>query len=515
MANLLFDPLISTQDGRFCLPGALAALARGGVRRWPGLRPHQRPAWHMFLVQLAALALYRASLDTPPETEEAWRELLLGLTGDDQRPWALAGPDDQPAFLQPPAPPGLSWTRVETPDGIDMLIRARNHDLKQQIAWDADAEDWIFALVSLQTMEGYGGRGNFGIARMNAGSSSRPLLGLAPAGPDGGGPDPASWWRRDLGRLLALRRKGLETAPGRPGGPALLWLLDWPEGQQLALSELDPWAIEVCRRIRLAEEGGRIVGRRATSTTARIDAKVFQGVTGDPWAPVTASASPKSLTLGEGDFTYQRLCDLMFSEGWVPPPLALPGPETGAHVLVAEAISRGNSKTDGFKSRIVPVPGPAARRLSGPRRGEIGALAKTQMEEIKVFDEALRDALALMAKGGDLEKAGKKHYARSAPARARFDRRADALFFGALWARAEAEDAAEREAAVLAFLRALLAAATVTLERELPEIPCPSALRPRALARARGAFRSRVDRGLGGSASFRLLSGKEAANGQS
>ena len=69
MTSLLDDPLITTQAGRFSLPGLLAALARDEVRRWPALRPHQRPAWHMFLVQLAALALDGAQRDAPPEVE--------------------------------------------------------------------------------------------------------------------------------------------------------------------------------------------------------------------------------------------------------------------------------------------------------------------------------------------------------------------------------------------------------------------------------------------------------------
>lgn len=509
MLNLLDDALISTQAGRLALPGLLAALARGEVRRWSALRPHQRPAWHMFLVQLAALALHRAGLGAPPESEAEWRDLLLALTAGDAQPWALTGPEDSPAFLQPPAPSGLAWTPVETPDGLDMLISARNHDLKQLIAREAAAEDWIFALVSTQTMEGYGGRGNFGVARMNGGSSSRPLLGLAPAGPDGSGPDPSSWWRRDVTRLIVLRRENLEVAPGRPGGRALLWTLDWPEGRQLALADLDSWAIEVCRRIRLTEAQGRIAARRATSAEARIAAKAAKGVTGDPWTPVTTEAAPKSLTLGEGDFTYEKLCELMFSEKWLPPPLALPGPGEGASLLVAEALSRGNSKTDGFKSRVVPVPERANRFFGGPRAGEV---AKAQMAEIAVFDEALRNALALTAAGGDIEKVGRKHYARSNPARGRFDRAADARFFPALWERLGAENAAGRDAAKTAFLRDLLAAAREELEAALPSVPCPATLRPRALTRARRAFRGRVVKGLGGDLNFRFLFEQETAD---
>lgn len=58
--DLLRDPLIGTDGGMVSLPGLLAAMAQGRVASFPALRPHQRPAWHTFLVQLAVLALGRA-----------------------------------------------------------------------------------------------------------------------------------------------------------------------------------------------------------------------------------------------------------------------------------------------------------------------------------------------------------------------------------------------------------------------------------------------------------------------
>lgn len=242
---------------------------------FPALRPHQRPAWHMFLCQLSALALDRADRSDLPVTEDEWRALLLALTDLDPAPWALVGPEDRPAFMQPPAAPGLSWSQIETPDALDLLITARNHDLKGQVARRSAAEDWIFALVSLQTSEGYGGAGNHGIARMNGGSSSRAMLALAPG--EGMIPHPSRWWRRDVLRLLELRAEGEEKAPGRAGGPALLWCLPWPERQQLALADLDPWFIEACRRVRLDETDGAITARRTTTKASRIDAKDWRG----------------------------------------------------------------------------------------------------------------------------------------------------------------------------------------------------------------------------------------------
>ena len=122
---------------------------------------------------------------------------------------------------------------------------------------------------------------------------------------------------------------------------------------------------------------------------------MFHGHVGDPWAPVHRKEG-KSLTLGGGNFNYKRLSDLMFSGDWEVPVLAEIGPDenTGDRLLVAEALSRGNSKTEGFKSRVVPVPDRVLRLFQSQ---SVADLSKTQMQEIKAFDEALRNALAQLA----------------------------------------------------------------------------------------------------------------------
>lgn len=263
--NLLTEKLISTDPaGMVSLPGLLAAMAQGRVQSFPALRPHQGAAWHMFLVQLAALALDRAGNERLPTIESDWAGLLRGLTPDypDDEPWCLWVVErEKPAFLQAPDPGGLKWMHVPTPDALDMLITSRNHDLKTAVAAKALPEDWVFAVVSLQTGEGYGGAGNHGIARMNGGSSSRAMLGLAPLDSAGNAPDPSTWWARDVRRLLALRAAGGDAGPCTRGGAALLWMSTWPEGSQLNVAKLDPWFIEICRRVRLMIEGAE----RATS----------------------------------------------------------------------------------------------------------------------------------------------------------------------------------------------------------------------------------------------------------
>ena len=502
--NLLADPILSAEPvGAVTLPGLFAASARGEVHGFPRLRAHQRAAWHMFRVQLGALALRAGGLSEPPEDEATWTELLQALAPEhDDDAWRMVVEDrTRPAFLQPPDPGGLRWERVPTPDALDMLITARNHDLKAAVAADAVPEDWVLALVSLQTSEGYGGRGNYGIARMNGGSSSRPFLGFAPSDRTGS-PDPSAWWRRDLSVLL--RSQITDTVLTR-GGPALLWCLPWPEGEQIVVQDMDPWAIEACRRIRLTEAQGRLVAERAGSTAARVEAKSFAGALDDAWAPIRLDgAERKALTLSEGRFDYRRIVGLLLDGDWERPLAArLDGDEaSGDMVLIAEALSRGNSKTDGLKSRTVPVP----EHVHGffreaPER--ISTAAAAQMEEIKAADAALRESVALYAAGGDHEKINaekkkpymrRRYYPRAAGPSARLDAVADRLFFPALWDRvAGMETGPEAEdAAVSAFKRRLVNAARSELQAAFAAIPCASALAPRAEARAQ----ARLEGGL-------------------
>ena len=260
MLNLLTEPLIGIiQPGEprlaASLPEVQAALLADRVDAFPALRPHQRHAAHAFLVQLGAMALHRAGLEQPPADAAEWLELLRGLTpewpGDE--PWHLVVDDiTKPAFMQPPA---RSPERekdykaiVATPDELDMLVTAKNHDLKSSIAAQANVDNWIFALVTLQTMEGYGGVGNHGIARMNGGLGNRPAFSLAPVGQN-----PGAHVRRDIIALLECRPELLDNFPMIDGGIGLLWTLPWDgEAEEMLLADgLDPLFIEICRRIRL------------------------------------------------------------------------------------------------------------------------------------------------------------------------------------------------------------------------------------------------------------------------
>ena len=502
--NLLTDPLltayVSEATESFSLAGTLAAMTRGEITGFARLRPHQRPAWHMFLVQLGALALWTGDREDFLEAEEDWQALLRNLTPgfEEDEPWRLVVADrGKPAFMQAPDPGALKWTPVSTPDELDMLITSRNHDLKRQVARQSDPEDWIFSLVSLQTMEGFGGAGNYNIARMNAGSSSRPMVGLAPAGRQVHTVDESAWWQRDVSLLLQWRTDGNEGDACKPGEKALIWLDDWPQEKKLSPASLDPWFVEICRRVRLKDGTNEIVAERATSKSTRIEAREFKGVLFEPWGPVHKTEN-KLLTLGERDIDYRLLCQVLFSGDWAVPRMARNAEtDQGDMVLVAEALSRGNSKTTGFRSRLVPVPEAVVRGFLHKSARDI---SQEQIEDIRDVAKVLGISLAVVSAGGKKDGAtnnfvlSKQDYAAAESAQAAFQRQVDGLFFPALWKQlAVAGDAQlKRAESRYAFIRQLAEVAKSEFKAALPGISCASIHRPRAEARARQYLEGRL-----------------------
>ena len=204
MFNLLSEPLIRVDAGSAypeiaSLTHVYSALMRDDVESFPALRPHQRHSWHAFLVQLGAMAIHRAGLVEPPEDSANWLRLIRGLTPDwpADEPWRLVGDDiTVPAFMQPPASSADNISdyknMLETPDELDMLVTSKNHDVKSSVAESGTANDWIFALVSLQTSEGFSGAGNYGISRMNGGLGCRPAISITPS------TRPGAHLRRDI-----------------------------------------------------------------------------------------------------------------------------------------------------------------------------------------------------------------------------------------------------------------------------------------------------------------------------
>ncbi len=508
--NLLCDPLIRVRVActgitRVSLPDLYAEMVRDRVTSFPALRPHQRHAWHAFLCQLGVIALHRAGIAEIPESAKKWRSLLQATTSEfaDDQPWHLIVEDPgQPAFMQCPAPTGLDDYRgtKATPDDLDILLTAKNHELKQATAERADPEDWIYALIDLQTMGGYLGAGNYQIARMNGGYSSRPCLGLAPA--EGG---PGAHLCCDLRRMLNRRDALLAEYPDyfrKDPGVALVWLESWNGTGSLDLRDLDPYFIEICRRVRLTPRAGGIAARTAASRASRIYAKMAGGDAGDFWTPVRTKDG-KALSLSSAGFRYDRLAELVLDEkSYRRPPAMQVGAEKGARWrLVARGVAAGQGKTEGYHERAdIAFTTATVRALS--RQVGLDTLAEisgAQIEEVQEVIRALRFGIAVAAGGGrDASELTKSHRSHAGPYTRRLDAEADARFFQALEERFAASTSAnaDADAAVAAcraaFARTLIGEAEHLLDQAIESVPCPAIHRPRARARATSAFWGRL-----------------------
>ena len=374
--SLLDEPLIrarlvgSGQPVQYSLPGLFVALARDEVRDFPALRPHQRHPWHAFLVQLAAMALHHAEQAQPFETEQEWKDALLALTPEHPvgSAWCLVAPHDKPAFMQAPVPGGIvsDWksvrdkTTIATPDELDMLVTSKNHDLKAARMRQAQLDDWVMALISLQTQEGFLGAGNYGVSRMNGGFANRPAIGVVPKGHWG------QRWQRDIATLLKHRDEIVEhLGLQNENGIGLLWLKLWSGETSLAFSSLDPFYIEICRRIRLIQsDDDQSIGAITTgSKAARVEATERNGITGDPWMPIDTAAG-KALTIGADGFHYRLAAELLFGSKFRSPIAQIPDVADGTEniVVLAQGVTRGQGKTEGYHERRIPI-SPAVRRL--------------------------------------------------------------------------------------------------------------------------------------------------------
>lgn len=506
MLNILTEDLIryKRDDGAVetaSLPQVYAALMQDEVASFPALRPHQRHAWHAFLVQLGAMAMHREGLTEPPEDAETWRNLIRFLTRadyPDDEPWQLVVDDiTKPAFMQPPASSEDKRADYKpkddmaTPDQLDLLVTAKSHDLKPAVAIDAGMDDWLFALIVLQTMEGYMGIGHHGISRMNGGASSRTAFSLTPSIRLG------IHVSRDIKALLGYRETLLDEYPTTEEGFTLLWTHAWDgaASEAMNISELDPFYIEICRRIRLISSHERLQAKWAPSATTngtRIQAKALKGMTGDPWALINRKRNV-ALTPIVGEFSYRRVVDFMTPGDWQVPPLFKPtSDEYGAKIpmqLVARAIIRSQGKTEGYFERIIPLKSKTISAFGRPRQiEEFGDIARDRIEQIGKIQQFMRHAISVFLAGGE-NQAGDIRARQWAD---KLSELADKDFFEDLQDEFDIDDADERKEIRNAWCIRKIDDARALLRQAMDALPCPTIQRYRARVRAESVFEGRI-----------------------
>ena len=507
MLNILTEPLIRVdQTGSpaepVALPETYALLMADKVDAFPALRPHQRHAWHSFLVQLAAMALHRAGQAEPPDSAAEWTDLLRGLTPDypEDEPWQLVIEDiTKPAFMQPPASTAGKLAeyknRVETPDELDMLVTSKNHELKSAVAELPNVDDWLFALITLQTMAGFDGAGNYGISRMNGGFGSRPAFSIAPS------QRPGPHLQRDIKLLLGRRPTLLDNYPmfQEKDGIGLLWAVPWDgaAAEALTMLDLDLFYIEVCRRIRLgASADAEIYGLRTTSKAARIEAKALNGITGDPWAPIDRKNN-KCLTMAARGFTYNRITNYLTSPDWRRPELLSSTPaelsSTDQMQLVARAMVRGGGKTEGYYERFIPLRQQIRIAFGSPgQTQELGDIARERIQQIGLVQRILSHSIQVFAARGDQDKVSPEHRRLAGPWLNRLDEIVDARFFDDLQDEFEAEAVDRRGIGNKWLHDVVIENARKVLHEAQDSLPCPAIHRYRARVRSDSVFEGRI-----------------------
>ncbi len=365
--NLLTDPLfrVVTAKGmaRLSLPGILYKLGQNEISHFVGIQQHQYDPFHVFLCYLAGAIMAKNNGSVPVQSESFWLKELLKLSGTaGYDAWQLISDDDaKPAFMQPPLPSGAKKTTstINTPDQLDLFVTAKNHDLKRNRAALAELDTWIYALISLQTMSGFSGRGNHGISRMNSGYGNRAIVELTRER------SPGQRWIDAVKRLSEHREYILREPFGfNPTGLVLVWLEPWDGGTSLELATLDPFYIEICRRIRLRGQTHVEYAEFYPSTQPRISAKELNGVVGDPWLPIelrgisqAKKSAIKTLTFPPAGITAEHMRRLIFEDELQLSALQKPMANwKGDLWLSASVLVRGQGVTEGFHYWEVLIP---------------------------------------------------------------------------------------------------------------------------------------------------------------
>jgi len=300
---------------------------------------------------------------------------------------------------------------------------------------------------------------------------------------------PGERFIRDVKVLLELRENLLKSPyPYKTDGLTCLWLEPWDGKTGLSLSELDPFFIEVARRIRLVDRGG-IVAFGATSKTARLAAQELNGNVGDPWTPIRMSDSA-ALTPSANGFTPGLVRDLLFQHDYELSAIQLPSSAEGSGWFCASCLVRGKGTTNGFHETTIRIPARARPILfgGGIARDRLAELSKKGLEMAGgVQNKCLRPALyALMEGGPDSVDFGKREMKAWVGSQAKtFLSAWQPRYFDWLWSTLDTEDDA---AALRPWLQKLKDLARDVLESAFRSCPSRKGRNYRAISRADNIF---------------------------
>jgi CRISPR system Cascade subunit CasA len=499
------DPNNLLTDGVFraTIPGSgvqllnlsqlLAALGKDEIENLPGLQCHQEDIFHIFLCYLAGVILTRDGDDKVTQDESFWHDGIVKLSPDKaDSGWSLVVDDvSLPGFMQPPIllnDAKKLKLKAHSPDELDVLQTAKNHDVKGQRAHSTRVEDWVYSLVNLQTSIGFVGQGNYGIARMNGGFGSRPCVELLYELSPGGR------FQRDVSKLISMRSTLLRGDwPYVKNGIVLTWMEPWDGRSSLSPKDLDPYFIEIARIVRLYKQGDKYLAKGMSSQAVRIYSKDFKGVVGDAWTPIKNKANERSsLTVPKPGITPKLLRELIFEDSYTPAGMQEPDSRFANRSCVfhASVLVRGQGTTDGYFSRDLPIPASVTRALfsNGTPRRSLQELSKTGINDAGTMEsKVLGPSLYSLLEAGPEQINFDKQEVRmwTTTAKKKFSDAWGDAFFPWLWSTVEKVD---QTGARLEWLAQLKDIALKTFDEAVSSLPKKSARTYRARARAEAVF---------------------------
>lgn len=497
MYNLLDDALIAVRrsngPSRVDLPGLIAGLLDGSVLECTSLRAHQAEPWHVFLVQLAASVMARhPELTEPPRDPVFWRDQLLALAHGERSAWELLVDDvTKPAFLQHPLPDEAALAafkpispKARAPDELDVLVTAKDHDVKAARIRSDDLQAWAFAIVTYQTTSGFLGLGNYGSIRMNGGFGSRCVVSLVTSNA------PPARFAEELRVVRGMRADAIAGGLGYVDrGVVLTWTTAWDRRtSHVQINRLEPWFIEAVRPVRLVQRHGEIVALGAGADARQIGPKSLDGGdVADPWTPINVADKKKgrsALTVGEGGWTADLIARLLFQRDVETTALQRPREGmAGTAWLVGSVLVRGQGTTDGFHRFSIPVPANIRPRLlRSDQRDVLGKASTAFIADARAAESAIRAALAAYAQGApdgvDFHNDTVNRWVKAASHA--FVMRWTDKFFPILWQLADTS----QDDVQIAWRALLVGYARDALESSFGSIPVPGARRWRAVVAA-------------------------------
>jgi len=352
--NLLTEKMFSVRtcgvNRKETLAGVLFRLMNREDLEFLRVRPHQEEAWFAFLVQLGALCEDLGI--NPLASVKDFQEALFALADYFEPSWCLLTSPAYPAFMQPLCEKGWGNDAWTTPDDIDVLITSRAHDVKPRLMVHPELEDWVYALVSVQTTWGYGGAGNYGCLRNRGPYSARMFARIVPTSQS-----TSDSFRREV--YLWQKQRDHIRSLGLKGNASLLWTIPWSglEEEAIDVKDLNPFFIEVCRLYKLVKgEDGRIVCLRRSAKATRIKRTISD--VGDIWAPILVEGSerlPCALSEAPG---LRKMVQILF-EADASASLIVQDEDGPCPTLQIRGVSRDPSRqgmTVGYVNVEIPLP---------------------------------------------------------------------------------------------------------------------------------------------------------------